>query len=90
MQLRNNKNNVRPMNWKVELRTKNGKDLDLSLLTPTPFYNMAILEDIVIPLHREIIARMGDNFPNVNDAILLFKVIAISFPYFYLILLCHG
>jgi hypothetical protein len=78
MQLRNNKNNVRPLNWKVELKTKNEKDLDLSLLTPTPFYNMAILEDIVILLHREIIARIGNNFPNVNQAILLFKVIILN------------
>jgi hypothetical protein len=35
---------------------------------------MAILEDIVIPLHQEIIARVSEASPNIVQAIILFKV----------------
>lgn len=50
-------------------------DLDISELKPTPYYNLAIFEDIVIHTQQKILHKAITPNENIRQAVVLFKVI---------------
>lgn len=50
------------------------KEMDVSKLPATPQYNAAILEDIVMPLHHQLLSRTIQSFDNIRGALMLLKV----------------
>lgn len=75
-QLRPQKNNVRPTRWLEMIKTSKQKESewDLSALSPTPHYNMAILEDLSLLLQHRIIQKVIDVCPCARQAIVIAKV----------------
>jgi len=73
-QLNVTKNNVRPLSWMIALQKDAKKELDPTSLQPTPYYNMAILEDLAIVPHFKILSKVLKACPQARDAIILFKV----------------
>jgi U3 small nucleolar RNA-associated protein 22 len=80
-QLRHSKNNVRPQSWLDEIQKRkeqgiraDAKEMEVSSLPATPMYNAAIVEDIVMPLHKQILERTIHAFENVRGALMLLKV----------------
>lgn len=53
---------------------KTSDDLDVSSLTPTPLYNLAILEDVTIFLHHQILQKAILPYTNMCQCIQLIKV----------------
>eukprot|EP01033_Poteriospumella_lacustris_P005404 gene5401-3849_t len=81
VQLRPSKNNVRPRSWVEEIQRRkergivaDAKEMDVSKLPPTPNYNAAILEDIVMPLHHQLLSRTVQSFEHIRGALMLLKV----------------
>jgi hypothetical protein len=81
IQLRAEKNNVRPVDWmqRIQALKLSGKGSDelekqTKCLPGTPDYNNAILEDLVVPLHQQIIDRAILPFKNICDCLVLVKV----------------
>jgi U3 small nucleolar RNA-associated protein 22 len=79
--LRPSKNNVRPRSWVDEIQRRkergivaDAKEMDVSKLPPTPNYNAAILEDIVMPLHHQLLSRTVQSFEHIRGALMLLKV----------------
>lgn len=50
------------------------KEMDTSRLSPTPMYNAAILEDISLTMHHQILTKVIQPFDNVRGALILLKV----------------
>ena len=75
-QLRPQKNNVRPARWLEMIRTSSKKESewDLSALSPTPYYNMAILEDLSLISQHNIVKKVLDICPGAAEAIVIAKV----------------
>eukprot|EP01038_Epipyxis_sp_PR26KG_P014271 gene14271-19147_t len=80
-QLISTKNNVRPFSWmeKIKLNKAKGvqdkeRGLDSSKLPGTPQYNAAIVEDIVILTHNQILLKTITPHQNLRNAVMLFKV----------------
>lgn len=78
VQLKASKNNVRPKEWLEEVqKIKSGKskeEMDPSSLPPTPFYNLSILEDMLMLLHHQILSKTIGAFPVIAELLVLFKV----------------
>jgi len=84
--LENNKNNIRPKFWLEKLEhhesartgdqqaAKGDAALDASLLRPTPYYNQAILEDMVMTTQHSILMSAANAVPVFADCVLLVKV----------------
>lgn len=77
-QLRAGKNNIRPKEWMDRIQDNKNKNqhdsLDVSTLLPTPFYNLAILEDLSLNVHHQILTTIIKACPAVRDAIVLLKI----------------
>jgi hypothetical protein len=80
-QLRSEKNNVRPENWNEMLQSRQEDNLnmskvqlDVSLLKPTPHYNMCILEDVTMLSISNLINNSIKSCPPIRKAIVLWKV----------------
>ena len=79
-QLKPTKNNIRSSSWMSALQRRRLSssdqllDLDPSSLPATPFYNMAILEDIAIVPQFRILARARESCPCFKDVCILLKV----------------
>ena len=50
------------------------KELDVSQLTATPFYNLAIFEDIVLHTLQKILTKAILPYDTIRQAIVLFQV----------------
>jgi len=78
-QLSAKKNNVRPTtSWMMTLLKEKvtNKELDVSQLTATPFYNLAIFEDIVLHTLQKILTKaiLPYDTTIIRQAIVLFQV----------------
>jgi U3 small nucleolar RNA-associated protein 22 len=77
-QLRVTKNNIRPKEWMDKIQDNKNKNqhdsLDVNTLLPTPFYNLAILEDLSINVHHQILTTIIKACPAARDAIILLKI----------------
>jgi U3 small nucleolar RNA-associated protein 22 len=75
-QLRPQKNNVRPSRWldMIKSSTQRESEWDLSTLSPTPHYNMAILEDLTLTHQHTIVSKVMDICPCARDATVIAKV----------------
>ena len=83
-QLKPTKNNIRPSAWKLALQKRRqsgasaatalGSDVDPSTLPPTPFYNMALLEDIAMVPQYRILSKARESCPCFRDVCILLKV----------------
>jgi U3 small nucleolar RNA-associated protein 22 len=79
-QLKPTKNNVRSSSWMSTLQKRRLSssdklaDLDPSSLPATPFYNMAILEDIAMVPQFRILTRARETCPCFRDVCILLKV----------------
>jgi hypothetical protein len=58
-------------------------DKEVKDLPPTPEYNAAILEDLCISLHQQLIEKTVKPFENVCDALILLKVKSLSLYLFF-------
>jgi hypothetical protein len=76
VQLKLNKNNVRPDFWNALVEKSKGSKtvLDPSVLPATPQYNLAILEDMSILLHHRIILKTILPHDSAREALSLLKV----------------
>lgn len=80
--LRPSKNNVRPVSWMEELQSRrermnvslDANIMDTSQLSPTPYYNNAILEDIALTMHHQILQRALLPFETARHGLILFKI----------------
>ena len=84
--LAHNKNNIRPRFWLDKLEQNGASNvvnkeeservetLDATLLRPTPFYNQAILEDMIMVTQLQILMRAANTAPVFADCVLLLKV----------------
>ena len=80
-QLKPTKNNIRSSSWMSTLQKRRHLsasdkpgDLDPSSLPATPYYNMAILEDIAMVPQFKILARACETCPCFKDVCILLKV----------------
>jgi hypothetical protein len=80
-QLRPSKNNVRP-SWWIDTLAKIRNDpqrsaieLDSKSLAPTPHYNMAILEDVILLGAHDYLAKCCDKVPHLRDIMIVTKVV---------------
>ena len=86
-QLKPSKNNIRPSAWKLALQKRRlsgtctpasatvyGSEMDPSSLPPTPFYNMAIMEDIALVPQFRIMSKARESCPCFQDVCILLKV----------------
>ncbi len=78
--MRPSRNNVRPIWWiETLIRNRNESNqendqLNPNLLNPTPHYNMAILEDVMMIATNEFISNYLEKSPFLRDIILATKV----------------
>jgi hypothetical protein len=75
-QLRPSKNNVRPRQWMKKLASSGGtnKQMDVSELSGTPDYNMAVMEDMAVLTQHRLLATAMNACSCFRDACVLFKV----------------
>lgn len=78
MQLRAAKNNVRPPHWMKPRGTQRESDAvqqpQGAVLPPTPLYNLAILEDMVLLLHHRLMVKALGSSTVLRQTVLLLKV----------------
>jgi len=72
VQLRAAKNNVRPPHWMKPRGTQQGAGA--AVLPPTPLYNLAILEDMVLLLHHRLMVKALGSSTVLRQTVLLLKV----------------
>ena len=75
MQLRAAKNNVRPPHWmKPRGADQQQQGAGAAVLPPTPLYNLAILEDMVLLLHHRLLGKALGSSQVLRQTVLLLKV----------------
>jgi hypothetical protein len=56
-------------------------ELDQSMLSPTPFYNMAIMEDASLLVQHNVMCQAIAPFNSIRDAVILMKVPSLFIHY---------
>jgi hypothetical protein len=80
VQLRAAKNNVRPPHWMKPRGTQREGDAvqqqgaGAPVLPPTPLYNLAILDDMVLLLHHRLMVKALGSSAVLRQTVLLLKV----------------